>query len=96
MDETTEKCAIRELQEETGLVVEEVHQIGTYSKVDRDPRGRTITVAYLIFVDEPLNVEGQDDAADARWFSLSELPTLAFDHDDIMKDAIKAYRKIVK
>ena len=96
MDETTEHCAIRELQEETGLIVSEVHQIGTYSEVDRDPRGRTITVAYLILVDEPLNVEGQDDAADARWFSLSELPTLAFDHDDIMKDAIKAYEMMVK
>ena len=96
MDETTEQCAIRELQEETGLVVEEVHQIGTYSEVDRDPRGRTITVAYLILVDEPLNVKGQDDAADARWFSLSELPTLAFDHDDIMKDAIKTYKMMVK
>ena len=45
MDETTEQCAIRELEEETGLKVNEVHQIGAYSKVDRDPRGRTITVA---------------------------------------------------
>ena len=51
MDETTEQCAIRELQEETGLVVSEVQQIGAYSKVDRDPRGRSITAAYLIRVD---------------------------------------------
>ncbi|BCS86444.1 NUDIX hydrolase [Prevotella herbatica] len=89
MDETTEQCAIRELQEETRLVISEVQQIGAYSKVDRDPRGRTITVAYLIRVDEPLEVQGQDDAADARWFSLNDHPTLAFDHDDIMRDAIK-------
>ena len=47
MDETTEQCAIRELEEETGLRLSNVHQIGAYSKVDRDPRGRTITVAYL-------------------------------------------------
>ncbi len=44
MDETTEQCAIRELEEETGLRLLDVHQIGAYSKVDRDPRGRTITV----------------------------------------------------
>ncbi len=37
MDETTEQCAIRELKEETGLVVEKVLQIGAYSKVDRYP-----------------------------------------------------------
>ena len=81
MDETTEQCAIRELEEETGLRVSEVHQIGAYSKVDRDPRGRTVTVA--------LAVTGQDDAAKAQWFPLSDLPELAFDHADIMQDAIK-------
>ena len=61
MDETTEQCAIRELEEETGLKVIELHQIGAYSKVDRDPRGRTITVAYLVVIDKPLPVIGQDD-----------------------------------
>ena len=44
MDETTEQCAIRELKEETGLEVQKVWQIGAYSKVDRDPRGRNICV----------------------------------------------------
>ena len=63
MDETTEQSAIRELEEETGLVVTELHQIGAYSKVDRDPRGRTITVAYLVLVDYPVVATGQDDAA---------------------------------
>lgn len=88
IDETTEQCAIRELEEETGLVVTDIHQIGAYSKVDRDPRGRTITVAYLSIIDAPAEVRGQDDAAKAQWFPLSELPTLAFDHTDIMEDAI--------
>jgi len=91
MDETTEKCAIRELEEETGLRVPKVHQIGAYSKVDRDPRGRTVTVAYLAIVDSPMSVCGQDDAAKAEWWSLSCLPNLAFDHYDIMQDAIKCY-----
>ena len=54
--------------------------------MDRDPRGRTITVAYLAFMDEAAEVCGLDDAAKASWFKLSELPPLAFDHADIMKD----------
>jgi len=93
MDETTEQCAIRELEEETGLRVSEVHQIGAYSKVDRDPRGRTITVAYLTIIDEPIAVNGQDDAAKAQWFPLSVLPELAFDHYDIMQDAVKVFNR---
>jgi len=92
MDETTEQCAIRELEEETGLKVATVHQVGAYSKVDRDPRGRTITVAYLAIIDSPQEVQGQDDAAKAEWFSIDELPPLAFDHEEIMRDAIKKFK----
>lgn len=94
MDETTDLCAIRELKEETGLEVTDVQQIGTYSKVDRDPRGRTISVAYMAVVDAPLEVNGLDDAAKAQWFPIDALPELAFDHDDIMKDAADLYTKI--
>ena len=90
MDETTEECAIRELEEETGLKVTDVHQIGAYSRVDRDPRGRTITVAYLAVIDQLMEVKGQDDAAKAEWFPLSDLPSLAFDHSDIIRDTIIA------
>ena len=92
MDETTEECAIRELEEETGLKLSTIHQIGAYSKVDRDPRGRTITVAYLAIIDAPVEVAGQDDAAKAEWFPLSDLPHLAFDHYDIMQDVIALYK----
>lgn len=92
MDETTEECAIRELEEETGLKLSTIHQIGAYSKVGRDPRGRTITVAYLAIIDAPVEVAGQDDAAKAEWFPLSDLPHLAFDHYDIMQDAIALYK----
>ena len=92
MDETTEQCAIRELEEETGLQVSKIQQIGAYSKVDRDPRGRTITVAYLTIIDEPIAVTGQDDAAKAQWFPIDTLPSLAFDHEDIMQDALNAYK----
>ena len=106
MDETTEQCAIRELEEETCLKVTELHQIGAYSKVDRDPRGRTVTVAYLAIVDEPIAVTGQDDAVKAEWWPLSdfldklsgkaERPHLAFDHYDIMQDAINKFSSIIK
>ena len=112
MDETTEQCAIRELEEETGLRLSKIQQIGAYSKVlalqatkgraDRDPRGRTVTVAYLAIVDEPIAVTGQDDAAKAEWWPLSdfldkpsgkaERPHLAFDHYDIMQDAIALFK----
>ena len=85
LDETTEQCAIRELEEETGLRVSNIQQIGAYSKIDRDPRGRTVTVAYLAIVDEPIFVTGQ-------WWPLSDLPHLAFDHYDIMQDAIRIYK----
>ncbi len=88
MDETVEQCAIRELAEETGMSVTSARQIGCYSRVDRDPRGRTITVAFLVEVDAPVQVIGQDDAAKAEWFPLKSLPQLAFDHDEILDDAI--------
>jgi 8-oxo-dGTP diphosphatase len=94
MDETTEECAIRELEEETGLRLSKIQQIGAYSKVDRDPRGRTVTLAYLAIVDEPVTVTGQDDAAQAEWFPIDALPPLAFDHEDIMRDAISLYGEI--
>lgn len=89
MDETTEQCALRELDEETGLSLHGPRLIGCYSAVDRDPRGRTISLAYLLRVDTELPVCGHDDAAMAQWWSLSALPTLAFDHAQIVADAVK-------
>lgn len=91
MKETAEECAVRELKEETGLTVKQIQQIGAYSKVDRDPRGRTVSIAYLAIVDAPTAVTGMDDAAKAAWFPLSSLPDLAFDHKDIMADAIALF-----
>ena len=93
MDETTEQCAIRELEEETGLKITDIRQLAAYSKPDRDPRGRTITIAYIAIVRQPLPVEGLDDAAKAQWFPVNTLPPLAFDHEEILADALALIRK---
>ena len=86
IDETTIDAARRELKEETGLVVGELHRVGIFDAVDRDPRDRIITVAYYTILDKPAGVSGLDDAAQAKWFSLTELPDLAFDHKEILQE----------
>lgn len=88
-DETLEQSARRELQEETGLAVQEMFRFGVYGAPGRDPRGRTITVAYYTVVSfENSAVLGQDDASEADWFQLSEMPELAFDHAKIIQDGL--------
>lgn len=91
MDETTEQCARRELKEETSLEIGEVQQVGAYSTVDRDPRGRTITVAYITNIPQALPVVGLDDAAEAKWWPINALPPLAFDHAQILRDALRRF-----
>lgn len=90
MDETTVEAASRELQEETGLDILArsgcLKELGCYSAVDRDPRGRVITIAYYAVIDRA-EVKGSDDAREARWFPLSKIPPLAFDHAEILRDA---------
>ncbi len=89
IDETAEAAAVRELQEETGITLSEtdIFQVGAYTAVDRDPRERVITIAYLAEIDAPIPVKGSDDAARAQWFPLDALPPLAFDHAEILLDA---------
>ena len=91
MDETAEECAKRELEEETGLKDIPVEQFHTFTAVDRDPRERVITIAYYALV-RMGDVKGGDDASNASWFAYGEIPSLAFDHDRILRKAISALK----
>lgn len=86
MDETVARCAERELEEETGIVLTGMQLVGINSDVERDPRGRVITAAYTAMTTMPEAV-ASDDAAAAQWWPLNDLPELAFDHDKILADA---------
>jgi 8-oxo-dGTP diphosphatase len=87
IEEEPKTGALRELKEETGLELQQLHQVQAFGKVDRDPRGRTISIAYLGLIHEGdlPSVKADSDAGDARWFPIDELPEMAFDHRDILK-----------
>ena len=87
IDETAEECAKRELYEETGLKTAFVEQIQAFTAVNRDPRERVISIAFFALV-KMEEVKGGDDAAKAQWFTLNEIPPLAFDHELILNTAI--------
>ncbi len=86
MGETIEDTLVREMKEETGLDVEIVKVVGVFSRPDRDPRGQTVSTAFHVKLkDENQEPVAGDDAADFRFFSLDELPKLAFDHEEIIQ-----------
>ena len=89
--EKTEDACIRELFEETSCkgIIEKL--IGVYSNPKRDPRGHVISVAYLVKTSDT-HIHAHDDAADSRWFFLESLPNLAFDHKDILHDALQTIK----
>jgi len=91
-DETAKEGALRELREETGLAASAIGELGVFSDPDRDPRERVITIAYYALV-KPADVIGGDDADEAAWFSIDDLPPLAFDHADILKAALDRLKK---
>lgn len=88
IDESAEDGAKRELEEETGLENVQIEQLHAYSAPNRDPRERVITIAYIALV-RIQDVKGGDDAADARWFPVKDVPSLAFDHEMMLRDALR-------
>lgn len=91
--ESLEKAALRELEEETSVHDVYLEQLYTFGDVDRDPRGRVITVAYFALVPATaIRPDAGSDAAEARWWSIYDLPPLAFDHADILVYALQRLR----
>jgi 8-oxo-dGTP diphosphatase len=90
MDEELEDAVVRELEEETGVTGVHLVQMRTFGTVGRDPRGRQITIVFMgIAAGNQTKLQAGDDAAQAEWFDIDELPEdMAFDHNDVLKFAI--------
>lgn len=89
-NETLDAAAQRELEEETGVKNVFIEQLYTFGALDRDPRGRIISVAYYALVNLQIHPPtAASDAEAAQWFSIKELPSLAFDHAQILDMAIQ-------
>ncbi len=80
-------AAKRELKEETGVAVETMEQVRAFGAPDRDPRGRTISIAFVSRIFNEEKLKAADDAAEAQWVSIEDLPELAFDHAEIIEAA---------
>ena len=89
VDETVDEAARRELEEEAGLRNVFLEQLYTFGALDRDPRERVVSVAYYALVKlAEFQTKAATDAADARWFPISTVPKLAFDHAGILATAL--------
>ncbi len=94
--ESVDEAALRELQEETGITTVYLEQLYTFGDLDRDPRGRVISVSYYAVVDwGQFQVKARAAQASARWFAVTRLPTLAFDHRKIIGMALERLRNKV-
>ena len=95
INEELADAAARELAEETGLANITLEQLHTFGKCGRDPRGRQITIVFTgIATKEHKKIKAGDDAKDARWFDIENLPKeIAFDHDEVARFAIKKLKR---
>jgi 8-oxo-dGTP diphosphatase len=97
VDESLDEAAMRELEEETGLKRVFLEQLYTFGAVERDPRERVVSVAYYALVKlSDHKVQAATDARDAGWFGVHDVPTLAFDHAEILQMALERLRGKVR
>lgn len=97
MDETLDQAARRELREETGLERLYLEQLYTFGEVERDPRGRVVSVAYYALVKlSDQRLQAATDAREVGWFAVWDVPSLAFDHARILKTALARLRGKVR
>jgi 8-oxo-dGTP diphosphatase len=89
-DEALEDAARRELEEETGIERVFLEQLFTFGDPGRDPRGHTVSVAYYALVKlSDHRIRAATDARSAAWFAVSDVPSLAFDHEKILALAVE-------
>jgi 8-oxo-dGTP diphosphatase len=97
VDESVDEAARRELEEEAGLTKVYLEQLYTFGEVMRDPRDRVVSVAYYALVNlADHKVHAATDAREAAWFAVHDVPTLAFDHADILAMALERLRGKVR
>jgi 8-oxo-dGTP diphosphatase len=97
IDESLERAAARELQEEVGVTNVYLEQLYTFGDPKRDPRGRVISVSYFALVDaERQRIVAASDAAEAQWHSVFDTPKLAFDHAKILDYAVWRLRNKIE
>lgn len=93
LNESLDDAAKRELKEETGAEGVYLEQLFTFGDPHRDPRGRVITVAYFALASsENIKLKASTDVSDAKWFPVSNIPEMAFDHSKIFQYALKRLR----
>ena len=93
IDEVIDIAVYRELEEETNISNVSLKRVDVFDAIDRDPRERTVSVAYYGFINDSNEpVKAGDDAKDAKWFSVNNLPELAFDHSMILKRILEVIK----
>ncbi len=96
-NEPLDEAAARELEEETGLSNVPLRQMRAYGDPGRDPRGWAVSIVYLALIDCRRHaLKAGDDAREAEWFPITDLPPLAFDHDRIVEYAVRRLHDAVR
>lgn len=96
INESVDKAAMRILKEKTGVLRRTLEQLSTFGRVNRDPFGRVVSVAYMALIPhQGLKLATTDEHGDIAWFPISRLPKLAYDHKEIVRFAYKRLRDVI-